>query len=77
MQNAVPATIGILEGNIYVGLSTDQIQFMSEKSQTQPHTFAKVSRRDFPYVLSKKLNGGTTVSGTMIVAHKVRQQSNK
>lgn len=70
-QNAIPATIGIIGGNIHVGLTTDQIQFMSEKSQTHPHKFAKVSRRDFPYVLSKNLHGGTTVSGTMIVAHKV------
>jgi len=44
---------------------------MSEKSQTQPHNFVKVSRRDFPYVMSKKLNGGTTVAGTMIIAQKV------
>uniref|UniRef100_A0A8C1WUC7 Zgc:136858 n=1 Tax=Cyprinus carpio TaxID=7962 RepID=A0A8C1WUC7_CYPCA len=29
-----------------------------------------VSRRDLPYVISKGLSGGTTVSGTMIVAHR-------
>lgn len=29
----------------------------------------KTSRRDFAYVLSKGLNGGTTVSGTIIVAN--------
>lgn len=31
----------------------------------------KTSRRDFAYVLSKGLNGGTTVSGTIIVANLV------
>lgn len=30
----------------------------------------KTSRRDFAYVVSNKLNGGTTVSGTLIVAGK-------
>jgi pseudouridine-5'-phosphate glycosidase len=29
---------------------------------------AKVSRRDIPFVLSKKLNGATTVAATMIIA---------
>jgi pseudouridine-5'-phosphate glycosidase len=28
-----------------------------------------VSRRDLPYVLSNKLDGATTVAGTMIIAH--------
>lgn len=31
----------------------------------------KISRRDFPFAISQKLSGGTTVSGTMIIAHKV------
>lgn len=29
----------------------------------------KVSRRDLAYCLSQKLNGATTVSGTMVLAH--------
>ena len=29
----------------------------------------KVSRRDFPLVISKKMDGATTVAGTMIAAH--------
>lgn len=31
----------------------------------------KTSRRDFAYVISRGLNGGTTVSGTIIVANSV------
>lgn len=31
----------------------------------------KVSRRDLAYVVSKKLNGGTTVAGTVIIANMV------
>lgn len=34
-------------------------------------TTVKTSRRDFAYVLSKGLNGGTTVSGTILTANLV------
>ena len=40
---------------------------LAEKS-SKPGGPIKVSRRDFPRVLSAKLDGGTTVAGTMIVA---------
>ena len=29
----------------------------------------KTSRRDLPWVVARGLNGGTTVSGTMVVSH--------
>lgn len=29
----------------------------------------KCSRRDFPFVIANRLNGGTTVSGTILVAN--------
>ncbi|XP_067292690.1 uncharacterized protein zgc:136858 [Pseudorasbora parva] len=64
-EGAIPATIGILEGRIHVGLSSDELDFLA-----QSKTALKVSRRDLPYVISKGLSGGTTVSGTMIAAHK-------
>ncbi|XP_055049038.2 uncharacterized protein [Misgurnus anguillicaudatus] len=63
-EGAIPATIGILEGRIHVGLSSDELDFLA-----QSKTALKVSRRDLPYVISKGLSGGTTVSGTMIAAH--------
>ncbi|KAI7811979.1 uncharacterized protein zgc:136858 [Triplophysa rosa] len=63
-EGATPATIGILEGRIHVGLSSDELDFLA-----QSKTALKVSRRDLPYVISKGLSGGTTVSGTMIAAH--------
>ncbi|XP_042693713.1 pseudouridine-metabolizing bifunctional protein C1861.05-like isoform X3 [Centrocercus urophasianus] len=66
MRNgAVPATIGILKGQIHVGLTDEELQFLASSKNV-----VKVSRRDLPYVLSKGLSGGTTVSGTMIAAHK-------
>lgn len=69
-KNVVPATIGIIGGQVHVGMSKDQIREMAEESQKHRNNFVKISRRDFPYVLSKKLSGGTTVAGTMMVAHK-------
>uniref|UniRef100_A0A672SDZ3 Zgc:136858 n=1 Tax=Sinocyclocheilus grahami TaxID=75366 RepID=A0A672SDZ3_SINGR len=64
-KGAVPATIGILEGRIHVGLSSDELDFLA-----QSKTALKVSRSDLPYVISKGLSGGTTVSSTMIAAHR-------
>ncbi|KAL2093600.1 hypothetical protein ACEWY4_010912 [Coilia grayii] len=64
-QGAIPATVGVLEGRVHVGLSGDELDFLSRSK-----TSLKVSRRDLPYVISKGLSGGTTVSGTMIAAHK-------
>jgi pseudouridine-5'-phosphate glycosidase len=62
-EGAVPATIGIIKGEIVVGLSYDEIEYLAKAKGV-----VKVSRRDFPYVVSKKLDGATTVAGTMIVA---------
>ncbi|XP_054242993.1 uncharacterized protein LOC128971456 [Indicator indicator] len=64
-NGAVPATIGILRGQIHVGLTDKELEFLASSKNT-----VKVSRRDLPYVLSQGLSGGTTVSGTMIAAHK-------
>ncbi|CZR50350.1 related to carbohydrate kinase, contains PfkB domain [Phialocephala subalpina] len=72
-HGAVPATIGILEGVARVGLTDAEITSLA--STAGDPTTMKVSRRDLPYILGmglagKKLNGGTTVSGTMILASK-------
>jgi len=50
-EGAIPATIGILEGRIHVGLSSDELDFLA-----QSKTALKVSRRDLPYVISKVWN---------------------
>lgn len=62
-QGAVPATIGIIKGRIKVGMSEEEIRYLAEAKDVW-----KVSRRDFPYVLSKEYDGATTVAGTMMVA---------
>ncbi|XP_051886310.1 uncharacterized protein zgc:136858 isoform X2 [Pristis pectinata] len=64
-HSAVPATIGIIKGKMHVGLSESDLEYLAESKET-----LKVSRRDLPYVLSKGLSGGTTVSATIIAAHK-------
>ncbi|XP_074863343.1 uncharacterized protein LOC142019875 isoform X2 [Carettochelys insculpta] len=64
-NGSVPATVGILTGRIHIGLNDEELQFLAKSKN-----LVKVSRRDLPYVLSQGLSGGTTVSGTMIVAHK-------
>lgn len=65
-HGAVPATVGIVEGKVHVGLSESDLEYLAESKET-----VKISRRDLPYVLSKGLSGGTTVSATMVAAHKV------
>lgn len=62
-QGAVPATIGILNGRIKIGLNEEELEAFA----TIPHV-EKVSRRDFPYIVSSGAIGATTVSATMIGA---------
>ncbi|MBL7826124.1 MAG: pseudouridine-5'-phosphate glycosidase [Saprospiraceae bacterium] len=61
---AVPATCAILDGKLCAGLSTDQIELLGKEGAR----IAKASRRDLPYLVSKKLHGATTVASTMIIA---------
>ena len=62
-ENAVPATIAILNGRIKIGLSPNELEQFAKHT-----TQVKVSRRDLPVVLSQKQSGGTTVAATMICA---------
>lgn len=62
-NGAIPATIGIINGEIVVGMSPEEIEDFGKKKG-----IAKVSKRDLPIVVAKKLYGATTVSATMLVA---------
>ncbi|CAH1402771.1 unnamed protein product [Nezara viridula] len=66
-QGVVPATVAVIGGRIKVGLSKEQLSHLADPNTPK----VKTSRRDYPFVLSKKLNGGTTVSGTILVAKAV------
>lgn len=56
-----------MKGQIKVGLSEQELEELSFDQKS----CLKISRRDFPYAISQKLTGGTTVSGTMVIAHKL------
>ena len=62
---AVPATCAIIGGQLRAGLSLDELEMLGKNGASMP----KVSRRDIPYLISKGLNGATTVASTMIIAH--------
>lgn len=62
-NGAVPATIAIIDGKLMVGLSLEQIEQFGKATNIW-----KVSLRDMPYVLSKKILGATTVAATMRIA---------
>lgn len=66
LEGAIPATIGIIDGVIKVGLEDDDLERLAKDKDVY-----KVSKRDFGYVLSKNKTGATTVSGTMLVANHV------
>ena len=72
VNGAVPATIGILDGIPHVGMEPEEIIRLI--STAGDKNTIKVSRRDLGYITGlglrgKKLNGGTTISGTMVLAH--------
>jgi len=60
---AIPATIALLNGQIRVGLSDEELVRLSK---TDP--VLKVSHRDFAAAKVKKMDGGTTVAGTMFAS---------
>ncbi|XP_062318123.1 uncharacterized protein zgc:136858 isoform X1 [Osmerus eperlanus] len=64
-EGATPATVGVIHGRVHVGLSSKELDYLARSK-----TSLKVSRRDLPFAISKGLCGGSTVSGTMIAAHK-------
>lgn len=63
-NGAVPATIGIIDGEPVIGLTPEEIDAFGTRKGIW-----KVSRRDLPIVMAKREWGATTVAGTMILAH--------
>lgn len=62
-NGAVPATIGIIDGEPIVGMTPEEIESFGQRKG-----IIKVSRRDIPVVTAMKMWGATTVSATMIFA---------
>ncbi|AZR73126.1 pseudouridine-5-phosphate glycosidase [Anoxybacter fermentans] len=63
-EGAVPATIGILNGKIKIGLNEEELEILGTKNEV-----IKVSRRDLPVVIAQKKHGATTVAATMFLAN--------
>lgn len=62
-QDCTPATIGIVEGKIKVGLTPEELNFFSTEADIK-----KINNRDIPVALLRGWNGATTVSGTLACA---------
>ena len=73
IHGGVPATIGILDGIARVGLETEELIRLISTAGSKDTW--KISRRDLGFIgglggiRGQKLNGGTTISGTMVLAH--------
>jgi pseudouridine-5'-phosphate glycosidase len=65
-EGAVPATIGIDEGRILIGLTGNEVERLATAQHVQ-----KVSRRDLAVTLASGRLGATTVAGTMLCASMV------
>ncbi|HVT85856.1 MAG TPA: pseudouridine-5'-phosphate glycosidase [Chitinophagaceae bacterium] len=62
-NGAVPATIAIMNGKCMVGLNNEQLKILGKEKDVW-----KVSLRDLPFVISRKIYGATTVAATMRIA---------
>jgi pseudouridylate synthase len=62
---AMPATIGILDGKLKVGLHASEIRRLAEETNIR-----KVSTRDLPIAVAERWNGATTVATTCWIAHR-------
>ncbi len=64
-EGAEPATVGVIAGEIIVGLSRPQIEHLATAANVR-----KVSRRDLPIVVARRLDGATTVATTAWAARR-------
>ena len=63
-NGCIPATIAIIKGQLKVGLTKEEIDYLGKEGLK----VNKTSTRDIPYIVSKKLDGATTVSATSYIA---------
>ncbi|XP_059049149.1 uncharacterized protein LOC131844312 isoform X2 [Achroia grisella] len=62
-QGAIPATVAILKGQLTVGLTKVQLEYLAQSKNA-----LKASRRDLAPIAAAGLDGATTVAGTLIAA---------
>ncbi len=63
-HGATPATVAVFDGEFHVGLKENQIERLAADK-----TIRKISRRDLPVAVARKLNCATTVATTAFIAH--------
>ena len=64
-NGAVPATIAVIKGRLKAGLSAEEIDYLGKTGTG----VTKASRRDLPVLIAKGMDGATTVTTTMMIAH--------
>ena len=63
-NGAIPATIAVVDGELRAGLSTAELEHFAKTGLS----IIKVSTRDLPFVVARKITGATTVASTMRIA---------
>jgi pseudouridylate synthase len=64
-NDAIPATIAVMGGQLCVGLTDAQIQQLSENNDIK-----KLTTRDIPIAVAREWDGATTVASTCWIAHR-------
>ncbi|HKV32941.1 MAG TPA: pseudouridine-5'-phosphate glycosidase [Pyrinomonadaceae bacterium] len=64
-SGAEPKTVAIVNGELCVGLTEDQLRSLANDSDVR-----KISKRDIPIAVTRKWTGGTTVSATLWIAER-------
>ena len=64
-NGAVPATIAIIGGRLKAGLTAQEIEYFGKKGRE----ITKASRRDLAVLCARGMDGATTVTTTMMIAH--------
>lgn len=64
-NGAIPATIAVFDGDFRVGLNSEEIERLATGKNIR-----KISRRDLPVAVGKKLNCATTVATTAFIAYR-------
>ena len=63
---AVPATIGVIDGVLRIGMTSEELATLADPLRTA----AKLSARDLGFAVAQRLNGATTVAGTIVIAQR-------
>jgi pseudouridine-5'-phosphate glycosidase len=64
-EGCVPATIAILDGELFVGLSSYHLQLLADGNDIK-----KISTRDISVAVAQGWNGATTVASTIWIANR-------